>query len=466
MKKTLSFLLALTVFVCAFSAFPAGAEDKDTAQPDVRDITAECEILVDYSSVEGRTLDARLTDNDETTYLKYPQGAHITVSASERIGGVYIKFDRTPPLWTLSYGEKSAVCGQNGFLHEYEKLEGQGATALEMTFTEEVSFADIFILSEGQTLPAFVQVWRPAEGPCDIMLLSCHSDDDQLFFAGSVPDAVARGAEMQVCYFTNHWNTHKRPHELLNGLWTCGLDRYPVIGPFTDTKKGMSEEEGLQIFADIGFTYEDMVKHQTELLRKYKPQIVLVHDINGEYGHSAHRLDSHSLRDAALLSPNPAVYPDLTELYGVWDVPKIYIHLYDANQIDFEIDAPLEYFGGRTAYQVSQDAFRCHISQFNSRYRDWLIGTEEKPVTKGSEFPMYSPRYYGLWKSLVGPDERKTDFYEHIVFYADQNPPQPTEPPTETPTETPAPRDPLTAEDLLSAPFSPAALIAWAAAQG
>lgn len=90
--------------------------------------------------------------------------------------------------------------------------------------------------------------------------------------------------------------------------------------------------------------------------------------------------------------------------------------------IDFEIDVPLEFFGGRTAYQVSQDAFRCHISQFKSRYRIWLLGTDDKPVTKASQFPKYNPRYYGLYYSAVGKDKIKTDFYENIVLLKDQKP--------------------------------------------
>ncbi|MBQ9469113.1 MAG: PIG-L family deacetylase [Clostridia bacterium] len=384
----------------------------------------------------GSSLSSDLLDGIESTYRTY-SSAEFTVASEEEIGGIYIKFDRTPPAWKLTVGEEVIECGKYGFLHEYTALP-EGSKEARLVFDKEVSVCDFYVLSTGETLPSFVQVWRPAEGPCDVMLLACHSDDDQLFFAGSVPDAVARGAEMQVCYFTNHWNRHTRPHELLNGLWVCGLDRYPVVGDFLDSKKGMTEEEGLKIFGELGITYDDMVRAQTRLLRKYKPQIVLVHDINGEYGHSAHRLDSHSLRDAAMISADPSVYPDLAEEFGVWDVPKIYIHLYDKNQIEFEIDTPLERFGGRTAYQVSQDAFRCHISQFNSRYRDWLIGTEDTPVTKSTEFPLYSPRYYGLWKSTVGRDVNKTDFYEHIVFYADQTPDVPT-PTPDTPTAEPSP---------------------------
>lgn len=430
--KVFSRVLPIAVLLLSmiFSLLPVGmgvfaAEEKVCSV-----ITDKCVI-----TLNGDKINKKLTDDNESTYISYEK-AEVCIFSPEPIGGVYIKFDRTPPEWKLNYGEKTENCGKYGFLHEYQKINDEDVGELMLVFEDHdkpVSFADIFVLSEGESLPDFVQVWRPAEGQADIMLLIAHSDDDQLFFAGSVPDAVSRGAEMQVCYFTNHWNTHTRPHELLNGLWTCGLDRYPVVGPFPDKERVDSEEGELAVFTALGYSYEDMVNEQVRLLRKYKPQIVLAHDVDGEYGHGAHRLDSHSLRDALPLASDASYLPELAAKYGVWDVPKTYIHLWKENTIDFEIDVPLEYFGGRTAYQVSQDAFRCHISQFKSRYREWLLGTDEKPITKASDFPKYSPRYYGLYRSNVGEDVIKTDFYEHITLLKDQ--PSRPETPSEAETE-------------------------------
>lgn len=416
------FLLLLSTFLSQ-----AVSADESASSRSASEITQDCVI-----TLNEKTIPEALTDNQEQTYIKYKEPVRITVRSPEPIGGIYIKFDRTPPEWTLVHEENRIDCGQYGFLHEYQPIEKNDITEVSLLFEETVSICDFFVLSKGEKLPDFVQVWRPAKGKCDIMLLSTHSDDDQLFFAGTVPDAVSRGAEMQVCYFTNHWNTHTRPHELLNGLWTCGLDRYPIVSPFRDAMRVDSEAAGLAVFEAQGVNYEDMVQMQVELLREFKPQIVLVHDVDGEYGHGAHVLNSHSLRDALPLVSDPTKFTESAEKYGVWNPLKVYIHLYDnkkakkhkldppLNTIDFEIDVPLEFFGGKTAYQVSQDAFRCHISQFKSRYRTWLLGTDDKPVTTASQFPKYNPRHYGLYYSTVGKDVAKTDFYEHIVLLKDQ----------------------------------------------
>ena len=52
--------------------------------------------------------------------------------------------------------------------------------------------------------------------------------------------------------------------------------------------------------------------------------------------------------------------------YGLWDVPKCYIHLYPENQIIFDWSMPLSAFGGRTAFDVADEAWHCHLSQQKS----------------------------------------------------------------------------------------------------
>ena len=410
MQRALTTLISVLIImntIAAVISFSGSAQSYGQGSPSV-DITSACV----FSGVGPDTV-ALLTDNDEGTTAVFGEATGVVIAAAREIGGVYIKFDRTPSEWVMICDGESLICGTHGFLHEYVPLPDGNGGVMTLCFPEYTEITDIFILSKGESLPSFVQVWRAAEGKCDIMLSVAHSDDDQIFFAGSVPDAVARGAEMQVCYFTNHWNTHTRPHELLNGLWACGLDRYPVIGELPDLWSS-SEKNALKKLENEGFEYSGIVASQVALLRAFKPEILLLHDINGEYGHGAHRLASHTMRDAVEISADPEMYPESAEKYGVWDVPKTYIHLYEKNGIEFEIDTPLEYFGGRTAYQVSQDAFRCHISQFGTRYKDWLIGTDEEPITDSRAFPDYSPRYYGLWRTLVGEDVIRTDFYENI----------------------------------------------------
>ena len=107
--------------------------------------------------------------------------------------------------------------------------------------TKEHAFAvadnggnSIFVFSEGKT-PDYVQKWEVGEPETDLLLCATHSDDDQLFFAGLIPYYAGHmGLRVRVAYFVNHYDTYNRTHELLDGLWHCGLKYYPDISPFPD----------------------------------------------------------------------------------------------------------------------------------------------------------------------------------------------------------------------------------------
>lgn len=411
----------------------------------------------------------KLLDGDENTYVAFDSAVTLSITTNEGIGGVYIKFDCTPPHWTLN----TKLCGQYGFLHEFQYVEGNNTQEITLCFSDAVSIADIFVFSLGDEPPAGVQVWRPAEGPCDIMLISAHSDDDQLFFAGAIPDAIDRGAEMQVCFLTNHWNTNyswnvrSRRHELLNALWTCGLTRYPEISSFPDDGKSAWLNH-----LNCCYYMNAVADYEAGLIRAFKPQIVLTHDVHGEYAHPAHiaaakALIGLTIEDCATHHRDCVIRGALDRARSYADdenvahqVSKAYLHCcnrvdehgqpeHNAGiQITFNADRALTKFGGYTEeigedttiihgptpYRVSQQAFKCHGSQMGTPYRYWLLGNVDKPLEEfGNPFTLsenfgvcpegnsgagYSPRYYELYyrKEGLADDVNKVHFYEHITL--------------------------------------------------
>lgn len=435
------FALLLTA-VFAFCLLPL-AQGKAAAS-EARDITADCVI-----KIGGKAINAKAVDSSDYTYAEF-DNVMVSITAREPIGGVYLKFNGSAPKWNINYNGKTYY-NPTGFLHSYQSVD-ESAQTIALGLPGKVSVAEIRVLSKGDKLPSFVQVWQKAEGNCDLMIFACHGGDDQLYFAGAIPDALNRGAKVQVCYFINPSNTVIGTHELLNGLWASGLDRYPVISAFPDTYLTRTEAEALKGLNDKGFTYAQMVDYAVTQLRRFKPQVVLTHDEAGEYGHGAHMLASHVLRDAVDAAADTSKYPNSAS-YGAWDVPKVYIHLLSDNAIDFEIDTPLERFNGMTAFNVSQNAMRCHASQQEKAQYKWLFGADGS-VTKSTQLTEYSPRKFGLWHSTVGEDTVKKDFYENLNLSGGETPTEPpeteeptTEPPqTEEPTEPPVTAAPATAE--------------------
>ena len=155
------------------------------------------------------------------------------------------------------------------------------------------------------------------------------------------------------------------------------------------------------------------------LLRRFKPQVVIGHDTEGEYGHGAHILNTDTLLQALKVSDDPSQFPESAEQFGTHSPKKVYLHLYKENQITMDWDKPLTAFGGRTAYEVSCEGFDCHKSQHWTWFKKWLLGTDSKPITAASQIKTYSPCSYGLYYTQVGADTVGGDFFENLTSYAE-----------------------------------------------
>ncbi len=379
--------------------------------------TAEYENTALHS--QGFSSPALLCDRDRLSYTAAYEDATVTVSSPDGIDSLYVVFDKVPSSWTLFDGTSPIPCGENGFLHEYvnvTSLLGYTPTSVTMTFDKGTSIAEIYGFTEG-SLPSFVQVWETPCTEADILLFSSHSDDEQLFFGGLLPlYAGEKNLAVQVVYLVNHNDTHNRPHELLDGLWTVGVRHYPIISHFPDLYSE-SLEGALQVYAGYGYTYDDFCKYMTEQIRRFRPQVVISHDVNGEYGHGTHILCTAALKDSLLYAADSTVYTESAQQYGLWDTPKTYLHLYGENQIVINYDEPLASFGGKTAFQVTQDGFACHKSQHWTWFYRWIYG-DNGQITKASQISTYSPCLYGLYRSTIGPDTVGGDFFENMTSYA------------------------------------------------
>ena len=450
-KKYIFFILLAAVFL---SVSPlANAADAATAE----ELTASASI----TASDGRT-PTELRDGSNYTRTAFSAGETLHIQSEEKISGIYIIWHKLYGTWTLTAGETAKTCGTQGFLHEYVTLDTP-AESVSLTLPQtDTAICEIHLFSEG-TLPDWVQVWNPPCERADLMLLSTHSDDEQLFFLGVLPYYAGElGLKVQVVYMTNHWDTDSRPHEQLNGLWTVGVRNYPIIGPFPDdadtlSRKGEAVSEtlarALQIYGE-----ENLVKFQTEMIRRFRPQVIVAHDLEGEYHHGAHMVNTFSLQKALEQSNSAEYDPDSAQTYGLWDVPKTYIHLWPENQVTMNWDLPLSKFNGKTAYEVSKLGYACHESQQWTWFTKWIQG---EGISKASDIAKYSPCRYGLYRTTVGSDTGKNDFMENITPYPDPTP-EPT--PSPLPTAAPTPSEsPAKEEKSGQSPWLTAALLIAAA---
>ncbi len=382
-----------------------------TSRAYAADITNSTNILINEKSI-GK----KITDRKESTYVTINIGETITISSEQDIYGIYIVYEYSSKTGKLSNAQNTIYIGQNNFLHEYINVEELLGASKELTlaYNENVKIADLYVLSEGE-LPDFIEIWEPACEVADLLLFTTHSDDEQLFFLGLLPTYVSRDAYVQVVYFANHNDAPNRLHEQLHGLYTVGIRNYPVMGivpdAYSTTLKG-----AISNLKASGLTEDDALKFQVEMIRKFKPQVVVGHDEKGEYSHGQHILNTHLLKQA-ILNANDSMFDENSyNKYGNWQISKLYLHLYSENQIIMDYDTPLEYFGGKTAYEVSKEGYSKHLSQQWTWFTGWINGKNNN-YTKATEIKTYSPLKYGLYYTNVGEDIAKNDMFENIIYY-------------------------------------------------
>ncbi len=363
----------------------------------------------------------RMFDRDLLNSQRLVSESYVTLEQEKGIGSVYLLFDMEYGEYTITNEETgaSATCGQNNYLHDFVDLVslfGSAPKKITITFPQESGHInELYVFTEGK-VPDWVQIWeQPVDGETDLVLFSTHGDDEQLFFAGVLPYYAAElDYQVEVVYFTNHRNRGtRRCHEMLDGLWAVGVKTYPVFGPFGDYR-AMNRDSAYNLYKLMGEKEEEMLGYVVENIRRFKPKVAVGHDIiNGEYSHGVHILYAEMLSKALEISSDPNAYPESAEKYGVWDVPKTYLHLYPENEILMDWDRPLSKFDGMTAYEVTKNlGFPCHKSQVDD-FRWYMSGADT-----ATEVQKYSPCEYGLFRTTVGLDEEKTDFFENVTTYA------------------------------------------------
>lgn len=337
-----------------------------------------------------------LADANRTTKLKLAQGAALQIHSGTPAAFLYLVWDKAPGAGTLAVGGHGEFpIGGNGFLHELIALEEPAAEAsLSWEASEGAVLCDVRLLSAG-TLPDWAQAWEPPLERAELLVLPTHADDEHLYFGGSMPYYAAHPeVNVQVAYMVNHNGEPYRPHELLNGLWTVGIRNYPVIPEFPDIYS-LSLEHAKTVYSE-----EEITAYQVELLRRFRPYVVVGHDQKGEYGHGAHMLNAWCLERAAEAAGDPERFPDSARQYGAWDVPKTYLHLYGEDPLIMDWDQPLDAFDGATAYEMAVKGYACHASQQGF--------FQMEPAGP------YDCRKFGLLRTTVGPDIVKNDFFENI----------------------------------------------------
>ncbi len=408
-KHILLLILGLSAVLTMLIMFSAAAAE---AEEEARDIREMCKI----STSAGRFKATRLTDGKyNTTWESYQERhPHIRIDApdSERIYGVYICFGERIYPWeiqTMDSGKWITVYESEGiYAHEYVPLDSLESIRIRTSEDRQriLDVSEIHVFSQG-IIPDYVQTWQPTLEKADLLVLAAHPDDEILFFGGTIPYYASElGKRVLVVYMT--CGTYERRSELLDGLWFAGIRNYPVIGSFWDkySKKLDTTYKNWDGKAKVD-------RYLIQLFRTYQPEVVVTHDVKGEYGHGAHQVCADAALRCFTRAAEQDVYPELGE---AWQVKKLYLHLYREGSMEMDWDQELKTFDGMTGFQVAKEMYTKHVSQKDMGQK--VNGVHVKFVVEPRESD-YSCYRFGLAMSTVGEDLEKNDFFENICTESD-----------------------------------------------
>ncbi|MBQ6661655.1 MAG: PIG-L family deacetylase [Lachnospiraceae bacterium] len=397
------------VMILAFllTTLQARAEGEDVPGPSTEPDARSLAITIKESRGSNA---GKLRDGKYSTRNAYKAGDTITVTCEEEMAGIYIQWGTEVKPYHLVYGGREETHGENGFLHDYVKLEEREKEVV-IRLDSDMQICEIYAYSPGK-LPADVQVWEPVLDKADMLVLPTHSDDCILFM-GAVLNQYGgqQKLRVQVAYMCEHWtyssSSHIREHERLDGLWYSGIRNYPIVMGYKDIFIDYNQPADKALAsAKKKYDYEALKASVCEAIRRFKPLVVVAHDINGEYGHGGHIIFCAALRDVLDHTADETYLPESAQEYGVWDVPKTYLHLYGENKLRLTTREPLSEFGGKTSLEVAKEAYKKHETQ---QWTSFKVDDEYK----------HSIADFGLFRTTVGQNTGN-DMMENVVSYEEQ----------------------------------------------
>ena len=410
-RFVLGLLLTAAALLLAGAAMAAEAPD----------MTASCRFHLCSSTRHYWVMtDGQYTSYWESNKIQHP---YVTIISDTPMYGLYICFRQMPSSFELQVKEVPEETGDGEateeprwvtlkpgdtrFQHSFYTLDGISSVRIYSTQegSHKMGINELFVFGAGE-IPGWVQPWEETEEKADILFFAAHPDDELIFLGGAIPFYAAEmGKKVVVAYLS--WSNTARRSEALNGLWAMGVRHYPEFGGFRDSYSSQAKDAYKLLGRD------KVLRWVTEMYRKHRPEVVVTHDLNGEYGHGQHKMMADAAIQGYDLAADPDKYPDLATAYGTWRAKKLYVHLYgdESIQTRFDWNVPLESMGGKTGLEAASDAYALHATQASAKVKikgKWhLLSVEETGAA-------FSNTTFGLYASQVGPDETHTDFLEHI----------------------------------------------------
>lgn len=243
-----------------------------------------------------------------------------------------------------------------------------------------------------------------------LMLVIAHPDDEA-YFPGLIPYLTrVRKLPVVVIVLTSGeaglnppGDRELRENEMRRACRIYGMPNEPIFARFADGAYLGTLEDNWRLWGGEQKAAEYLVLQ----IRRYRPDVIVSHALDGEYGHPNHVGCALSVTKAFAGASDAAMFPVPPEGPPPWTPKKLYLHRWATRPLEHRWDVRVPGLGGQTCLDVGIEGGRQHVSQGYAN-KDF----SELDGEKSSKF--------GLYSSAVGPDKKADGFFENIDVSAYQ----------------------------------------------
>ena len=294
-----------------------------------------------------------------------------------------------------------------------------------------------FLLDSDPQVNESGYAWQPRPAKASMLVIAAHPDDEGIFFGGTIPyyTGVTKTSTMLLSMTSGDYTSIPlvREQQLRAAAWTYGLRYQPLFPRFRDLPA--SAEDTWDLWADGVIDRDDVAAGRrkaglyiAKMIRRYRPEVIATHGVEGEYGHNDHKATCQAVIDAWTLAADPDVE---IEGYPAWQPKKLYVHEWGSNRLFHDYwETPSTLLNGKTPRQVTLAGLQFHYNQSN-------VSTVYQTGEVNANWDAHPSEWWGLYSSTVGLDTiapdftiagmtysgwAKGDFLEHITIPTDSAP--------------------------------------------
>lgn len=261
-------------------------------------------------------------------------------------------------------------------------------------------------LVAAETPPA----WAPPPEKAALMVVIAHPDDEA-YFPGLLP-YVCQVRKLPAVFVVltsgeagiePRGNRELREAEQRRACRVYGLPNEPIFARFADGAWQGTLEDNWKLWGGENKAAEWLARQ----IRRYRPDVVVTHALDGESGHPNHVGCALSVAKAFTWAADASALPDdAASKLAPWQAKKLYVHRWPTRSLAFRQDVPVAP-GGKTCLEIGEAGGREHVSQ----------GYATQPF---AELDGPGVSRFGLYATTVGFDSGAGDLFEHIDLSAYQ----------------------------------------------